>query len=266
MRPRLDLDATSTFIVMTMHTEWSIQQIAKLAGTTSRTLRHYDELGLLPPTRIAANGYRHYDGPALVRLQRILLLRDLGLSLAQIADVLARPVAEAEALRAHLAWLRDEQQRLERQIAAVASTITTLTEGKNLMAEDMFDGFDHTQYQEEVAARWGAETAAQSDRWWRGLGAADHRAWQAEVAALNAAWQDAADRGIPADGPEAAALADRHVAWLAGIPGTPRGDDLAGYLTGLGDMYVADPRFARNYGGEQSAALVRDALRAYLAR
>ena len=70
--------------------EWSIQQIAKLAGTTSRTLRHYGDIGLLSPSSIGRNGYRYYDQAALVRLQRILLLRDLGLGLPQIADVLER--------------------------------------------------------------------------------------------------------------------------------------------------------------------------------
>ena len=52
--------------------DWSIQEVARLAGTTSRTLRHYDAVGLLPPSRVAANGYRHYDADALVRLQRCL--------------------------------------------------------------------------------------------------------------------------------------------------------------------------------------------------
>ncbi|MET0954451.1 MAG: MerR family transcriptional regulator, partial [Cryobacterium sp.] len=59
----------------------SIQDIARLAGTTSRTLRHYGAEGLLPPSRIGQNGYRYYDERALVRLQRILLLRELGLGL-----------------------------------------------------------------------------------------------------------------------------------------------------------------------------------------
>ena len=75
--------------------DWSIQEIAKLAGTTSRTLRHYDDIGLLPPTRIGGNGYRYYDDDALVRLQRIMLLRDLGLGLPAIADVLDARVERA---------------------------------------------------------------------------------------------------------------------------------------------------------------------------
>ena len=68
--------------------DWSIQETARLTGTTSRTLRHYDAIGLLSPSSRAAGGSRHYDEDALVRLQRILLLRELGLPLGRIAEVL----------------------------------------------------------------------------------------------------------------------------------------------------------------------------------
>src|SRR6187455_719053 len=148
--------------------EWSIQQIAKIAGTTSRTLRHYDDIGLLTPSSVGRNGYRHYDGAALVRLQRILLLRELGLGLPQIAQVLAQESSEAHALQSHLAWLRQEQHRLTQQIASVQTTIDALRGGEQLMAENMFNGFDHTQYKDEVQERWGKKAYADSDRWWRG--------------------------------------------------------------------------------------------------
>jgi len=104
--------------------EASIQQVARLTGTTSRTLRHYDALGLLEPSRIGENGYRFYDGDALVRLQRILLLRDLGLGLSDIGRVLDQEQDETTALRRHLEWLRSEQDRLARQVASVERTIT----------------------------------------------------------------------------------------------------------------------------------------------
>lgn len=58
--------------------DWSFQEVARPTGTTSRTLLYYDAIGLLPPTSVAANGYRCYDEAALVRLQRILLLKELG--------------------------------------------------------------------------------------------------------------------------------------------------------------------------------------------
>jgi len=248
--------------------DWSIQEVARLAGTTSRTLRHYDDIGLLPPARIAANGYRHYDEAALVRLQRILLLRGLGLGLEQIGGVLDRETSEVDALSAHLAWLEQEQQRLARQIASVTRTITTLKAEEPLMAHDMFDGFDHTQYKEEVEQRWGKDAYARGDAWWRSMSADEKAAWQAKVSRLTAEWADAATRGIPADSDEAQGLASRHVDWLRSIPGTPAGDggDLKAYVTGLGDMYVADPRFGANYGGQSGAEFVRDALRVYADR
>ena len=253
--------------------EWSIQDIARLAGTTSRTLRHYDDVGLLPPSRIAHNGYRHYDEAALVRLQRILLLRELGLGLPQIAEVLD-PVnarqSEESALETHLELLREEQNRLARQIASVENTINALRGGEELMAENMFDGFDHTRYKEEVEQRWGRKTYADSDRWWRGMTDAERADWQQRVSDLGRDWTAAAESGIDPASAEAQDIARRHVEWLTGIPGTPAavpGGDIKAYVIGLGEMYVADPRFGANYassaGGTQGAEFVRDALRIY---
>ncbi|RXZ45179.1 TipAS antibiotic-recognition domain-containing protein, partial [Agromyces binzhouensis] len=91
-------------------------------------------------------------------------------------------------------------------------------------------------------------------------------AWKERSAALGRDWTAAADSGVAPDSVEAQALAKRHVEWLTGIPGTPAGTpggDVRAYVIGLGEMYVADPRFAANYGGEQGAAFVRDALRVF---
>lgn len=268
--------------------DWSIQEIARLTGTTSRTLRHYDGIGLLPPTRIAANGYRHYDEAALVRLQRILLLRELGLGLPQIAEVVDvdprahRPggSADATALEKHLEQLRAEQDRLARQIAAVEHTIAALREGEELMPENMFDGFDHTRYRDEVVTRWGEKAYADSDRWWRGLGKDGQAHWKQVVADLGTDWIALAEAGANPASPEAQEVARRHVEWLTGIPGTPAygaGADRRAYVIGLGEMYVADPRFGANYAtsadraalvetgtaGTAGAEFVRDALRGY---
>ncbi|HWM17763.1 MAG TPA: MerR family transcriptional regulator [Microbacterium sp.] len=250
--------------------EWSIQQIAKIAGTTSRTLRHYGDVGLLPPSSIGGNGYRYYDRDALVRLQRILLLRDLGLGLTQIGGVLDRGTAQEEALTGHLAWLRQEQNRLARQIASVEGTIKALRGGEELMAENMFDGFDHTQYKDEVEQRWGEKAYADSDRWWRGMSDSEKTAWTQRASDLGRDWIDAAERGVDPGSAEAGALARRQVEWLTGIPGTPAavpGGDVKAYVIGLGEMYVADERFSVNYrtseGGTAGAEFVRDALRSY---
>ncbi len=243
--------------------EASIQEVARLAGTTSRTLRHYDAVGLLPPTRIGHQGYRYYDAAALVRLQRILLLRDLGLGLDQIRQVLDAQTDEATALRAHLAWLEEETDRLSRLRATVERTITALEKGTELMPDDMLDGFDHTKYRDEVTQRWGADAYAAGDAWWRGMTDAERTGWKQRQTALAADWTAAAAAGTDPASDEAQALAARHVAWLADIPGTPKdgGRPPVAYVLGLGDMYVADPRFAANYGGVDGATFVRDALR-----
>ncbi|WP_437582849.1 MerR family transcriptional regulator [Paramicrobacterium sp. CJ85] len=246
---------------------WSITEIAALTGTTSRTLRHYDHIGLLPPASIGANGYRYYDDASLVRLQRILLLRDLGLGLTTIAEVIEKEKDAPAALRTHLTWLRQESDRLARQIAAVEDTVHRLTKGEELMAEAMFDGFDHTQYKDEVETRWGEDAYARSDAWWTSMTESERSNWKAQLAALNADWTEAAERAVSPQGEEAQSLARRHVEWLDGVPGVPRAADgglSREYLLGLADMYVADERFAENYGGQCGAKFVRDALHAFI--
>jgi DNA-binding transcriptional MerR regulator len=249
--------------------EWSIQELAKAANTTSRTLRHYDEVGLLPPRRIGANGYRYYDESSLLRLQRILLLREMGLGLPQIGEVLDRRAHERPALESHLAWLQQEQERLGRQIDSVTSTIEALKRGAQIVADQMFDGFDHTRHKDEVEERWGKDAYARGDAWWRGMGETQKTAWKKRTAQLNADWQSAAAAGLAPGSPEAQGLAARHVEWLTAVPGTPAstpGGAVKAYVIGLGEMYVADPRFGANYAtssGGNGAIFVRDALRIY---
>lgn len=248
--------------------EWSIQEVVRLAGVSSRTLRHYDAVGLLPPSRTGAGGLRYYDGHAVVRLQRILLLRQLGLGLDDVGRVLHEQDDVATALTGHLEQLRGDRRRLDRQIASVERTLAALETGEELMADDMLDGFDHTQHREEVEQRWGREAYASGDAWWRSLGEPGRKEWLAHVKELNEAWTEAAEAGVAPDSDEAQVLAARHAEWLSSIPGTPghaEGRAPDAYLLNLGDMYVADPRFAVNYGGEQGATLVRDALRVYVA-
>lgn len=280
--------------------EWTIQQTASLAGTTSRTLRHYGELGLLAPSRVGPNGYRYYDAAGLLRLQRILLLRQLGLGLPAIAEVLANADDPGSTLGAHLEWLRSERQRLDTQIAAVQQTLEGIQKGEPLMADTMFDGFDHTAHEREVTERWGAPAYARSDAWWRGMPDAERRAFVAEGRATAADFAALRSQGADAAGAAARALAARHVAWLARALGAPapaaaaaggagggagvvlgagggaeagagafsgQGGITPEYLVGLGDLYVSDERFGRTYDrhGAGTATYVRDALRAYAA-
>ncbi|ABY23016.1 transcriptional activator [Renibacterium salmoninarum ATCC 33209] len=120
---------------------WGISEVAKIAGISSRTLRHYDQLGLLPPAWTAPNGYRHYAQGELHRLQRILLLRELGLGLDAIAEVLDGQADERQALDTHYRWLIAERDRLTRLAKTVETTLAALGKGENMSAREMFEGF-----------------------------------------------------------------------------------------------------------------------------
>ena len=243
--------------------EWSIQDIARLAGTTSRTLRYYGELGLLEPSRVGRNGYRFYDQDCLVRLQRILLLRELGLSLPRIAEVLDGGRDPVTALRTHLELLKQERERIDRQIASVKTTIRKTERGEQLMADEVLDGFDHTRYEQEVTERWGRDAYERGDRWWRSLSETERSAFQQQQLAIARDFARARTAGVPADCDEAQAIARRQVDWLSVTMRPTRS-----YVSGLGEMYVADPRFAANYDrhGAGTAAFVRDAMKIYAER
>ncbi|WP_174557397.1 MerR family transcriptional regulator [Nocardia vaccinii] len=243
--------------------EWSIQELARAAGTTSRTLRHYGQLGLLPPSRVGANGYRYYDQDSLIRLQRILLLRELGLGLPVIAEVLAGEQDTAAALRTHLELLRQQQDRIARQIASVHTTLRKTEAGEPLMAEETFDGFDHTRYKDEVVERWGKEAYERSDAWWRSMSEADRKAFGQTHLDIAADYGRAHAAGLAPDSAQVQAIARRHYDWIAIGWGGRQPDACA--FTGLGDMYVADPRFAANYDkyGEGTTEFVRNAMYVY---
>ncbi|HEV7208959.1 MAG TPA: MerR family transcriptional regulator, partial [Mycobacteriales bacterium] len=98
---------------------WSIVEVARMSGVTSRTLRHYDDIGLLPPARLGSNGYRYYEEEQLLRLQQILVLRELGLGLAEIVEVLDRQVDAVDALRSHYKRLLIDRDRLDTLVRTV---------------------------------------------------------------------------------------------------------------------------------------------------
>ncbi len=244
-------------------TEWSIQELAKASGTTSRTLRHYDEIGLLPPTRIGGNGYRYYDEAALLRLQRILLLRELGLGLPMIADVLHGQQDTVSALSVHLRFLEEERNRIGRQIESVKSTIRKTHGGERLVASQVFDGFDHAQYKDEVIERWGKDAWDSGDRWWKTISEEDKQKFGQTHLDIAADYGKAKKAGLSVESDEVQAIVKRHYDWIA--VGWQGRKPTAEAFTNLGEMYVADDRFRANYDvhGVETAEFVRDAMIAY---
>ena len=107
--------------------EYTINKLAKLAGLSTRTLRWYDECGLLKPQRIHTNGYRIYGQAEVDRLQQILFYRELGVALSEIGRILESEDFDTQrALEAHLQALYLKKEQLERLIANAEKSIRTM--------------------------------------------------------------------------------------------------------------------------------------------
>jgi MerR family transcriptional regulator, thiopeptide resistance regulator len=137
---------------------WSTAQVARMSKVTSRTLRHYDEIGLLRPAQVAGNGMRFYEREQLLRLQQILVLRDLGLSLEAISTIVNEGGDRVDQLRRHHRWLTEERERYDRLAHTVAAAIRELEGGEAVRTDELFDNFDadrQTRYEAELVERYG---------------------------------------------------------------------------------------------------------------
>src|SRR5690606_29543251 len=194
--------------------EWTVHELAERAGISGRTLRHYHRIGLLEPDRVGSNGYRYYGPDAVARLQRILLLRDTGMPLADIAAVLdapETPTAEVEALEAHLTQLAEDREALDRRISAAKHTLQMRREGREPRMDVMLEGFND-RYEAEVVRRWGREAFDASNRWWHAKSVEQQRDWQANAQALLTRWAEIHEAGHTPGSPVAQAHAADHVA------------------------------------------------------
>lgn len=244
---------------------WSIAQVARMSKVTSRTLRHYDDIGLLRPAWVGRNGYRYYEREQLLALQRILIMRELGLGLDAIAEIIHDGRDQVEALRMHHAWLLSEQDRFARLASTVERTIAEL-EGGDMTTSDMahwFEGIDpekQAQWQEEARQRWGAEVVDASiervkDKpkdWWQREGSR----WLANLRAMVAL----IDAGKAPDDAEVLDAVQAHYQWICQF-WTPNRES----YKGLSELYTQDPRFRANFDktDPRLAEFLRAAMVAY---
>lgn len=245
---------------------YSISTLARTAGVTSRTLRHYDRIGLLQPAHVDESGRRFYERDQLRRLQRILVLRELGVRLDSIGEVLAGERAEIDVLRMQHRWLLAERDRLGRLADTVAATIEETQGGRRMSAEQMFAGFSDPRYGERLAEearrRWG-KVATESQQQ---LGSWSQQQWDAHNtrgAEITNRIAELAASGAASDESRVLDTVAEHYEWIS-QHWTP---DAESY-TGLGRLYAEDERFRRQYEAVQPglADYLRDAIAAYAGR
>ena len=228
-----------------------VKQVARLTGLTIRTLHHYDSIGLLVPTARSAAGYRLYDDDDLLRLQQILIGRELGLSLEAIRRSLDDPGFDRrQALLAQRAELETRAERATEMIRAIDAALTAIEE--NAMGKvdfkKIFDGFDPEQYADEVKQRWGTDAYRISAQRTNSYTEADWQRCKDEQGAIYADALAARAAGVRPDEPRAMDIAERHRLsfdrWF--YPCSTQ------MHSGLADMWEADRRYADSidkYGG-----------------
>ncbi|MEU8972886.1 MerR family transcriptional regulator [Streptomyces monashensis] len=243
---------------------WSIADVARMSGVTSRTLRHYDEIGLLAPTYIGSNGHRYYEQAGLLRLQQILLMRELGLGLREIAAVLGRQVDQVAALREHQRRLLAERDRLDVLARTVARTIAELEEetpdmGKINRPENLFTGFDAARYEAAARTQW-PDQARQSAQFAATLTEAEMERIQGDATAAMVRMAELMHAAAPVTDPAVQAEADAHYQRICRM-WTPS----AAAFKALGQNYVDDSQWRAAYDQVASglAAYQRDAMVAY---
>jgi DNA-binding transcriptional MerR regulator len=111
-----------------------VKEVAEAAGVSIRTLHHYDAIGLLVPSERSAAGYRLYTDDDLVRLQQILIGRELGLALEEIRKLLDDPGFDRrQALLRQRAQLAERQERTTRMLHAVDAVLTAMREEAHML-------------------------------------------------------------------------------------------------------------------------------------
>jgi DNA-binding transcriptional MerR regulator len=245
---------------------WSIAGVARMSGVTSRTLRHYDEIGLLPPAWVGGNGYRYYEEDDLLRLQQILLLRELGLGLTEITNIVDRQTDQVEALRAHHKRLLAEQDRLAALAGTVARTIAELQErrdGSDMpkinKPENLFEGFEASQYDAQAREQWPQQWE-QSQQFVDSLTPEDHDRMHWEATAQMIRMAEFMAAGAAADDPVVLTEVDVHYQGICRF-WTPT----AAAYKGLGQTFVDDPQWKSTYDkiAVGLAEYQRDAMAAY---
>ena len=225
----------------------TVGELSRISGVTVRTLHHYDEIGLLRPSGRTASGYRLYDDDDVLRLQEILVLRELEIPLDDIAAALADTANRAVLLRRHRAALAAKRGKLDAMLAAVDHALVALEKGKPTMTSEdfknLFDGFDPAEYEQEAEQRWGNTPAYQeSQRRVKSYGKPEWEALGKEAAAINDRLVALMREGAPPTDPRVqAAVADHrgHITkWFY--------DCSRDMHRALGEMYIADPRFTKN--------------------
>ena len=244
---------------------FTVKQLSDLAGVTPRTLHHYDQIGLLKPSRVGENGYRYYGSESLLLLQQILFYRELDLSLEEIKAMVSRPDFDAvAALEAHRVSLQGRAARLERLIQTVDDTLLHMKGLKEMSPKQLFTAFsdeEQEKYAREAEQMYDPAIVKESNRKFKALSTAEKQRIFDEGNQIYADMVAAMPKG--AASPDVQAIVERwrkHMDYFW----TPNLEQ----LNGLAEVYNSDPRFKANFDKIDAglAEFMREAVGEYVKR
>lgn len=248
--------------------EYTVQQLAQTAGVSTRTLRYYDEIGLLEPARKSSAGYRFYGRHEVDKLQQILFYRELGLGLEEIKKIVNDPAFDGPAaLKSHRQELLEKRRQLDLLITNVEKTISAAEGMSQMKDHEKFEGFKKTlieeneqQYGKEIREKYGDDTVNKSNAKMMGMSEETYGRFTRLETEVLEALAAAIQTGDPA-GPMAQKAAELHKQWLMFTWPSYSKEAHAG----LAQMYTDDPRFSAYYDKVQpgAARFLRDAINVY---
>lgn len=254
------------------HRTYTVGELARLSGVSIRTLHHYDAIGLLKPAVVGENGYRLYGREELLRLQQILFHRELGMSLAGIADALDSPGFDRlSALRRQREKVVQGADRLRQLLRTIDRTIADL-EGEQTMSDgDLYKGFEpdkQARYEAFIIEKYGERGRAGVESGKRRMAAMterDLRVHMDELAGIEGDMAAGVRAGVAPDDSVLDPLMRRHHAWVAvAWDEAPSAEAYAG----LGELYAGHPDFIARYESLEPglAAWLRTAMAAFAGR
>ena len=248
--------------------EYTVQKLGEIAGISTRTLRYYDEIGILKPARINSSGYRIYGQQEIDRLQQILFYKELGIKLETIHQIVTSPkFDEAKALADHRSQLLDKRAQLDLLIANLEKTILSKEGRMTMTNNEKFEGFkqkmidqNEKTYGKEIREKYGDDTVNKSNAKVKNMTESQHN----EVKRLSEEVQTTLAEAFKTGDPSselAQKAADLHKQWLMCYWSEYSKEA----HENLAQMYVDDDRFTMYYDKKVpgTAEFLKDAIYVY---
>lgn len=221
---------------------YTVNKLAKLSGVSARTLRFYDEIGLLKPAYVGDNDYRYYKEEQLLMLQQILFYRELDFPLSEIQRIVNSDTFDKiESLKSHKRILEQRFDQTQQMIKTIDKTISHLRGKETMKDEELYYGFDsekQKKYEKRLIAE-GVITQDYIDEYKKKMTDRDKDKFMEEGKEINHALISAINKGLKPSSQEVQAVMRRHHTWVGWNP------TKEGYIA-LSERYLT-PEFKRFY-------------------